>query len=197
LKLHKVLKKNGLNPGNVDWFAHAIEIGAIQLPEVQGQYQSLQNTISGIQHRKQELEKDCQVIQRRIMELTETQDMFQQNFDTLTDKVNDLYNEKCQLEEFVSRFKNGNRTYLRIRTIAEQIVNRLLAEHGALLTSAIIAVVHALRENPDRCAIIFDNTKYHNTNNEYLEALREVASSFLKILSQMLDNTMVAAVKEK
>ena len=67
--------------------------------------------------------------------------MLQQNFDTLTDKVNDLYNEKCQLEQFVSRFKNGNRNYLEIRGTAEEIVNRLLAEQGPLLTSAIIAVV--------------------------------------------------------
>lgn len=30
--------------------------------------------------------------------------------------------------------KNGNRKYLEIRGIAEQIVNRLLAEQGELLT---------------------------------------------------------------
>ena len=121
----------------------------------------------------------------------------QQNFDTLTEKVNDLYNEKCQVEHFVSRFKNGNRAYLEIKSIAEQIVYGFLAEHGALLTSAIIAAVHALRENPDRCAIIFDNSNYDNTN-EYLEALREVADSFLKILSrQMIDKTMVAAAAVK
>jgi hypothetical protein len=114
----------------------------------------------------------------------------------LTEKVNDLYNEKCQVEQFVSRFKNGNRNYLKIRGTAEQIVNRQLAEQGALLTSAIIAVVQALRENPDKYNIIFDDTKYDNTNNEHLEALREVASSFMKILvNQMADKTMVAAGK--
>ena len=48
LKLHRVLKKRGLNPSNLEWFAHAIEMGAIQLPELQMQYQSLQNTVLGI-----------------------------------------------------------------------------------------------------------------------------------------------------
>ena len=76
-----------------------------------------------VQHRKQEVERNCRAIQRETVELTDTRNMLQQNFDTLTDKVNDLYNEKCQLEEFVSRFKNGNRKYLEIRSIAEQIVN--------------------------------------------------------------------------
>jgi hypothetical protein len=111
----------------------------------------------------------------------------------LADKVSNLSNEKDQLEQFVSRFKNGNRKYLEIRSIAEQIVYGLLSEHGALLTSVIIAVVHALRVNPDRYAIIFDNTQYDNTNNEYLGVL-EVAKSFLKILlNQLVDKTMAAA----
>ena len=59
-----------------------------------------------------------------------------------------------------------------------------------------MSVVQALRENPDKYTIIFGNTNYDNNNNEYLEALREVASSFLKILSrQMVYKTMVASVK--
>ncbi|HEY6885352.1 MAG TPA: hypothetical protein VI278_15060 [Nitrososphaeraceae archaeon] len=45
-----------------------------------------------------------------------------------------------------------------------------MTEQGSLLTSAIIAVVQALRENPDKYAIIFDNSKYDNSS-EYHEAL--------------------------
>jgi hypothetical protein len=90
---------------------------------------------------------NCHAVQRRTVELT----------DTLTEKVNDLYNEKCQLEQFVSRFKYNNRNYLKIKSIAEQIVYGLLAEQGALLTSAIMAVVQALRVNPDKYSIIFDS----------------------------------------
>ncbi|MBV9175784.1 MAG: hypothetical protein JO297_01955 [Nitrososphaeraceae archaeon] len=60
--------------------------------------------------------------------------------------MSNLYNEKWQVEQFVFRFKNGNRKYLMVRGIAEQII-RLLTEQGPLLTSAIMAVVHALRES--------------------------------------------------
>jgi hypothetical protein len=38
LKLHKALKKKGLNPNNVEWFADAIETRAIKIPEIQKQY---------------------------------------------------------------------------------------------------------------------------------------------------------------
>jgi hypothetical protein len=58
-----------------------------------------------------------------------------------------------------------------------------------------MTVIQALRENPDKYTIIFDNTKYDDNNNEYLEVLRELASSFLKILlRRMVDKTMVATV---
>jgi FtsZ-binding cell division protein ZapB len=112
LKLHKGLKKRGLNPDNVEWFVDAIEIGVVRLPELQGQYQSIQNRVWRIEHRKQELERDCHAIQREAVELTDTHNMLQQNFDTLADKVSNLSNEKDQLEQFVSRFKTGNRLHM-------------------------------------------------------------------------------------
>jgi len=34
LKLHKVLKRKGLTAGNIEWFANAIDIGTIKLPEL-------------------------------------------------------------------------------------------------------------------------------------------------------------------
>ena len=57
----------------------------------------------------------------------------------------------------VSRFKNSNEKYLKIKSIAEEVVDRLLKERE--LTSALIAVVEALRMNPDRYAVIY-NSKY-------------------------------------
>jgi hypothetical protein len=44
----------------VEWFADAIEMGAVKLPELQGQYQSIQNKVWRTERRKQELERDCQ-----------------------------------------------------------------------------------------------------------------------------------------
>ena len=89
------------------------------------------------------------------------------------------------------------RNNIKIKSIAQQIVNGFLTEQGPLLTSAIMAVIQVLRENPDKYAIIFDNTKYYNSS-EYYEGLLEVASSFLKILSsQMADKTMVVAATIK
>ena len=52
LKLHKALKKRGLNPNNVEWFVDAIETGAIKIPEIQKQYAKLQDEVQVIDHQK-------------------------------------------------------------------------------------------------------------------------------------------------
>jgi hypothetical protein len=53
------------------------------------------------------------------------------------------------------------------------------------------------KTNPDKYNIIFDGTKYDNTN-EYHEGLLEVARSFLKVLSsQLVEKTIVAAAAVK
>ena len=221
LKLHSALKRRGLTSGNVEWFANAIETGAIKLPELQKRYQSLQNKVQTLQYQKQKLERDSQIVQRRITELTETEAMYSSNCETLQKNIDQLYNEKCQLEQFVSRFRNTNRRYLKIKSIAEEYVNKLLADQEPLLDLALNAVIEALRMAHDRYAIIY-NTKYdnnvfasNNNNNgtvaavsyspnlyqnyyykEYREGIIEIAKTFFNnTLDQIVDKTMVAAEK--
>jgi hypothetical protein len=67
-------------------------------------------------------------------------------------------------DQFVSRYRNGNRKYLEIKSIVEELVDRLLTEQGGLLTSALLAVVEVLRLNPDRYAVIYD-TKHDNNDS--------------------------------
>ena len=52
LKLHKTLKKRGLNPNNVEWFANAIETGAIKIPEIQKQYARVKDELEAIDYKK-------------------------------------------------------------------------------------------------------------------------------------------------
>ena len=52
LKLHKALKKRGLNPNNVEWFADAIETGAIKIPELQKQYAKVKDDLEVIDYKK-------------------------------------------------------------------------------------------------------------------------------------------------
>jgi hypothetical protein len=216
LKLRSALKKRGLNPNNVEGFADAIETGVIKLPEIHNQYENSKKQLH------QKLERDSHVINNRIIELTESEALYSSNCKTLQNEIEHLYNEKCQLEQFVSRFRNTNKKYLKIKSIAE--VNRLLSEEEPLLDLALNAVIEALRMAPDRYAIIFnnqydDNHNVFNSNNsnmvegvsysfsshkdyqnyyynEYHEGILEIAKAFLTMLSnQLVNKTMISAVK--
>jgi hypothetical protein len=120
------------------------------------------------------------------------------NFKTLQNEIEHLYDEKCQLEQFVLRFRNSNKKYLKIKSIAEEE-----------------AVIEALRMAPDRYAIIF-NTKYDIDNgnssttmlsckpyqnyfydNEYQKGLLEVAKAVSNSLSnQLVNKTMVDIMQD-
>jgi len=143
-----------MTASNVEWFANAIETGVIKLPELQDQHKSLQNKVQDMQCQKQELERQLQVINNRILQLVDVEKMHQRNFDTLADKICYLQNQKHQLEQFVFRFKNSNKKYLKIKSIAEDHVNGLLTDEESLLDLALKAVIEALRMNPDKYKIL-------------------------------------------
>jgi chorismate mutase len=153
--------------------------------------------------------------------------MLHQNVDTLQNDIHSLFNEKCQLQQFVSRFKNIDSRYLQIRSIAEEVVDRLLAERKSLLSSALIAVVEALRMNPDRYAVIYNSkyddncsffdsdsniataassspstttTKPQNHNHyydQYREGVLEIANSLLKMLTNQLVDNTMVSAAVK
>ena len=78
-------------------------------------------------------------------------------------QVCDLQNQKHQLVAF--RFKNSNKTYLIVKSIAEQVVDRFLKELKPFLDLALKAVIEALRMNPDRYAVIYNSKYNNNTDN--------------------------------
>jgi len=88
LKLHSALKTEGMRPYNVEWFANAMETGAVKLPGLQNQYQNLQNKVQTVHYQKQKLERDLQVIQNRMIELTDIENSAPLN--GLTDKIYSL-----------------------------------------------------------------------------------------------------------
>jgi DNA replicative helicase MCM subunit Mcm2 (Cdc46/Mcm family) len=46
----------------------------------------------------------------------------------LQDDIGRFFNKRRQLQQFVYRFKNSNKKYLKIKDVAEEHVNRLLTK---------------------------------------------------------------------
>jgi chorismate mutase len=136
---------------------------AKELPNLQQYWENIQANNHDLKCQNQELEKKLQARKRNIVELTEVENMLHQNIDTLQDDIDRLLNERRQLQQFVSRFKNRNEKYLQIKDVAEEHVNRILREQETLLGLALKAVIEALRMNPDRYKIIY-NSEYDNSD---------------------------------
>src|SRR6188472_4552409 len=153
IRLHNIMEREGMDDEND--IANVLKY-AKELPNLQRYCQNLQSNNHNIRCQNQELEKHLQARRRNIAELTEVENILHQNIDTLQNDIDCLFNERRQLEQFVSRFKNSNEKYLKIKDAAEEHVKRLLTEEETLLELALKAVIEALRMNPDRYAVIYD-----------------------------------------
>jgi chromosome segregation ATPase len=163
LKLHSIMQRQGID--NEKDIANVLKY-AKELPNLQQYWENIQSNNHNLKCQNQELEKELQARKRQIAELTDVENMHHQNVDTLQNDIHSLFNERRQLKQFVSKFKNGDEKYLQIKDVAEEHVNRLLTEEESLLDLALKAVIEALRMNPDTYANIY-NSKYDNSNSVF------------------------------
>jgi hypothetical protein len=52
LKLFRLAKRHGITADNIEWFVNMVDIGTINIPEIQKQYAKLQDAIQVIDHQK-------------------------------------------------------------------------------------------------------------------------------------------------
>lgn len=83
-----------------------------------------------------------------------------------------LNNDISRLEVVISRFKNNNEEYLKIKKTIEEEVNEFLIDGKALLQFALASVIEALRRNPDKYNnILMFNTSSSSATTPTLDSL--------------------------
>ena len=155
-----------------------------------------QDIVNGIQYNRRMFENDSKAMKEHIAELVRLQEQQQQNIDTLSERILGLANQKQSLEEFVYRFRSTNQKYLRIKGTAQEIVSRFwsqaLKEPDKKMALSILlsSLLEAIRENPDRYDIIFNNDNDSSTNNnaQKQNAVLEVSAKLSKALIENLVN---------
>ena len=90
--------------------------------------------------------------------------------------------QKGQLIAFVEGFKRSNKKYGKIKGIAEEHINRFLADQKILVSAAVLAVTEALRMHPNKHSIICSNdSNYDNDSND-------ISDQSLAVLSELQSN---------
>jgi transposase len=215
LKLHRLLKQHGIKISNLEWFVNMVLIGAYKIPSLDDEYKSLKNDIGKLEYKKQLLSRDIGNMKNKIATLREAESAYEETCNAGKEEIQYLNYKKEQLQDFVTRFKNGNKKYLEIKGIAQEHVNYLLTQRKRMLTVTIIAVIEALKMNPDMYMTIFVDSNKDDTLNDsnsfvsmylkgafsnyetkqaYNAIVVEIAEAFCNRLSTVLVNeTMTSA----
>src|SRR5919108_4666569 len=216
VKLFKELKKQGLNSQNVKWFVDGLNIGTIKIEDVYADFENLkannqnlrnenenlrnenqnlryenQELIRQIQYNKRMFENDSLAMQKHIADLSELSEQQQQNVDTLSERIEKLYNKEQKQKLVVSKFGDTNKKYRKIKNIVKEHVDELLKQteqnQKAVLSIALISIIQALKDNPDKYNVIFNN---NNTNECQQELVAIVQTFYRNLVDEHVSQTM-------
>ena len=101
-----------------------------------------------------------------------------------------------------ARFKDTNKTYRKVKAIAEEQVNKFWSQalkepdKKMVLSIVLSSVVEALRQQPERYDIIFGNDNDY-TSNEKQDAVLEVSNRLSKALIERLVNQTMATLESE
>jgi hypothetical protein len=196
LKLFRELKRQGLTPNNVKWFVDGLNIGTIKIEDVYADFENLkannqnlrneheglrnqnqnlrcenQDIVNGIQYNRRIFENQSRAMQEHITGLFKVAEQQQQNVDTLSERIAILYIKEQEQERIVSRFKDTNKTYRKVKSIAEEQVNKFWSQSlkepdkKGLFSIVLSSMAEALRQNPQRYDIIFNNDNNNDNSN--------------------------------
>jgi hypothetical protein len=99
--------------------------------------------------------------------------IYQSAVDDKIQNISDMHKKLAQWENI----KNNNKDYQRIEKLAEQKANDILANKKAVVSAAVIAVLGALRNRPDKQQLLIYDSFYPSNNNN------STADIFAKMMS--------------
>jgi hypothetical protein len=94
----------------------------------------------------------------------------------LDDKIQNIAESHKKLAQLES-IKNNSKNYQKIERVAEQKANDILANKKAVILAAVIAVLGALRNHPDKQQLLIYDSFYPSNNNN------STADIFAKMMS--------------
>jgi deoxyhypusine synthase len=99
-------------------------------------------------------------LQNQISAAKDSLKLYQSALDDKIQNTAHMHKKLARLENI----KNNNKDYQQIEKLAEQKANNILSNKKALLTAAVISVLGALKNDPEKQLVIYD-LFYNNNNN--------------------------------
>ena len=163
LKLYRLSKAAGMN---VQQVVNLLKIANNNLSAVEERFRNLRNDTSMLQFRKHTLERNLYQLNNQIAATTNLLSFFRISCIRERREIENLYNEKARIENYVTQFKHNNEEYNKIKQAAHEEVKDVLTNGKLILKFATFSVIESLRSNPElHNFVIYDNS--NNTSIGY------------------------------
>jgi transposase len=159
LNLFKIMKQQKtMSEQNV---VDAMKFGK-QLPHLQDQFQLLVDEINNLEYKRNGLRTVLSTLQNQISAAKDSLKSFQSILDQKIQTMAETDKKLAQLENI----KNNDKDYQKIEQVAEQKANDILNNKKAVVLAAVIAVLGALRNQPDKQLLLIYDSFYPLNNNK-------------------------------
>jgi transposase len=175
LNLFKIMKQQRImSEQNV---ADALKFGK-ELPHLKDQFQLLVEEINSLEYKRNDLKTVLSALQNQISAAKNSLKFFQSILDQKIQTMAETDKKLAQLENI----KNNDKDYQEIERVAEQKANDILNNRKAVVLAAVIAVLEALRNRPDKQQLLIYDFFYPLNNNN------STADIFTKMMSSSAAN---------
>jgi hypothetical protein len=207
LNLFKIMKQQKMM-GEKD-VVDALKFGK-ELPNLKDQFQLLVEEINNLEYKRNGLKTVLSALQNQISAARDSLKLYQSTLDDKIQHISHMHKKLAQLENI----KNNNKDYQMIERVAEQKANDILNNRKAVVLTAVIAVLEALRNRPDKQQLLIYDSFYPLNNNGAADTLTKMMSSsaanlgknylsmsfhhkeILKIAEELYDELLKAAVND-
>jgi predicted RNase H-like nuclease (RuvC/YqgF family) len=120
---------------------------AKELPSLENRLQQTKKEFEDIESNKNNSKAELFILESRVSKLKENLELYQSALYDKREEMAYLNNELSKIQSLNDKIKNGE-DYQRITKIAKQAVNSILKDKRVLLSIAVIAVVDAIKNDP-------------------------------------------------
>ena len=120
-------------------------------------------------------------LQNQISKTRESLKIYQSALDDKIQNIAESHKKLAQLESI----KNNNKNYQKIERVAEQKANDILSNKKAIVLAAVIAVLGAIRNHPDKQQLLIYDSFYPSNNNSTADIFTKMTASLIATTSPM------------
>jgi chromosome segregation ATPase len=160
LQLFRIIKENKMD--NKKDIANALKY-ADRLPCLENEFQILVNQIETLENKKKASQNELFAIVNEISKTKNSIDAFQSNLDSKIKEIAEMDKKLAAVNKLIEDIQE-NEDYKKIERLAEEKVDSILTNKKAIILTAIISAVAALRNDPDKQVLIYDAAELPSMN---------------------------------